>query len=236
MQTQSFKTPVFAKGENLLDYILKHAGARIREKTILAVTSKIVSLSENRTAPASLDKETLVRQEADHFLGEIGYGCFLTIKEGLLIASAGVDESNSASGDYILFPEDPQKTCEILCNDIKSSLHLKDFGLIFTDSKTTPLRRGVLGTCLSYAGFKGVQDMVGEKDLFGRRLKMTSINAADALATSATFLMGEGSESCPLALIKNAPIEFTKNTTPSELRIPLDEDLYRPLLKGELKK
>lgn len=232
MHIESIQTDIFKISGDLESFVIEHAGDKIKENTILAITSKIVSLSESRTAPASTPKEQLVRQEADQFLGEIGYGCFLTIKEGLLIASAGVDESNSDSGDYILFPINPQKTCEILCNNIKSRLKLKNFGLIFTDSKTLPLRRGVIGACLSYAGFRAIKPMVGKKDLFGRTLEMTNINAADALAASATYLMGEGSERRPLAIIYSSGVEFSDQTRPSELKIPVKEDLYAPLLQG----
>jgi len=236
MQTEAVKTSVFKAEQNLLKFISEHVGSRLQEKTILAVTSKIVSLSENRTAPKETDKRELVKSEADHFLGEIGYGCFLTIKEGLLIPSAGIDESNSSSGDFILFPENPQKTCEILCNSIKSNFKIKDFGLIFTDSKTTPLRRGVVGACLSYAGFEGVKNMKGQKDLFDRSLQVTNINAADALATAAVFLMGEGNECRPLAVIKDAPVKFCSSNRPEELKIPLEQDLYRPLLEKNMRK
>lgn len=234
MHTQAIQTDIFSRGSDLVEFILKHAGDLIVEKSVLAVTSKIVSLSENRLAAGHSNKKHLVQDEADHFLGEIGYGCYLTIKEGLLIASAGIDESNSAEGDFILFPREPQKSCEILCNTIKSKKGLNDFGVIFTDSKTLPLRKGVIGACLAYSGFKGVKNMVGEADLFGRELQMTSINVADALSASATFLMGEGGECRPLGLITGAPIEFCNSTNSKELKIPLKDDLYRPLLEGKL--
>jgi len=234
MHIKALKTDVFVKNENLFNFIIKHAKDEIKEKTVLAVTSKIVSLSEGRLAPVSLNKKSLVQKEADLFLGEIGYGCFLTIKEGLLIASAGIDESNSPEAEYILYPLHPQKTCEILCNRIKKSLNVKNFGLVFTDSKTVPLRRGVVGAGLAYAGFKGVKDMQGQKDLFGRQLQMTSVNNVDALSASATLLMGEGRESRPLAIINNAPVQFCSANRPEELKIPFNDDLYRPLLEKSL--
>jgi len=234
MHIEPVKTGVFKTHETLYEFVIEHSADALKEKTVLAITSKIVSLSEGRVVPSSLKKEDLVKKEADHFLGEIGYGCFLTVKEGLLIASAGIDESNSVDGDFILFPENPQKTCEELCARIKTDFGLKDFGLVFTDSKTTPLRKGVTGACLSYAGFKGVQSMVGEEDLFGRKLTMTAINAADALASSAVFLMGEGGQCTPLAVITEAPLSFIEGAHPEELKIPLKEDLYYPLLNSLL--
>lgn len=231
MEVKAIKTRKFKRGESLIKFIIESCSKRIEEKTILAVTSKIVSLAESRTLPMSLDKEILVKKESDYFLGEIGYGCFLTIKEGLLIPSAGIDESNSEDGNYILYPEDPFKSAKELCDALKKELGLKDLGIILTDSHTLPLRRGVVGITLAYAGFSGVWSMVGEKDLYGRELQMTSVNKVDALSSTATLMMGEGGESKPLALITGAEVDFIDNIDPFELKIPMDEDLYGPLYR-----
>ena len=40
--------------------------------------------------------------------------------------------------------------------------------------------------------------------------------------------MGEGTESQPLALVTDAPIEFVDTIDKEELRIPPEDDLYRP--------
>ncbi len=236
MYIKGIKTRKFKIGEDLISFILEYSKEDIVENSILAVTSKIVSLSERRTASSSLKKKVLVQTEADHFLGEIGYGCFLTIKEGLLIPSAGIDESNSETGDYILYPENPFSSAERICRKLKEELKVKNFGVILTDSHTLPLRRGVVGVTLSYAGFKGVHSMVGENDLYERELQMTSVNRVDALSASATLLMGEGAESKPLALIEGANVEFVEQVNLLELKMPIDEDLYKPLYESLLKK
>ncbi len=44
------------------------------------------------------------------------------------------------------------------------------------------------------------------------------------------FAMGEGNEQQPLAIIKNAPIEFCEKVSRKELYIDPKEDMYRPLL------
>ena len=107
LTVQPVRTRVFRTGEDLADFIVEQVPSQcVRERMVLAVTSKIVSLSENRLVPQNeIGKAELVKRDADVFLGEIGYGCFLTIKEGLMIPSAGIDESNSENGHYILFPE-----------------------------------------------------------------------------------------------------------------------------------
>lgn len=229
------KTCIFNVNENIEDFILEAVPQNlVKEKMVLAITSKIVSLAEGRLVKAEsvIDKATLIRQEADHFLGEIGYGSLLTIKHGLLVSSAGIDESNSQSGDYILYPVDPYLSAEKIWKNLKKAWGLNELAVMLTDSHTSPLRRGVTGICLSYFGFRGVRDMVGQEDLFGRPLKMTQVNLADSLATSAVMMMGEGSEATPLAVIHGAPIEFSDVSRPEELKIPLEQDLYRPLLES----
>ena len=103
----------------------------VHEGMLIAVTSKIVSLSEGRIVPkSSIDKGALVRREADVFLGEAGYGCMLTIKEGLFIPSAGIDESNSAGGDYILFPEKPFESARLLWEGLRARWGLSELGVM----------------------------------------------------------------------------------------------------------
>lgn len=232
LSVHPLKTSIFQARQNIFEFVLASVPAElIQESMILAITSKIVSLAEGRLVPmTSINKKDLVEREADVFFGEIGYNCFLTVKEGLLIASAGIDESNSQTGDYILFPEDPSKSAKDLWQKLRQAWGIKNLGILITDSHTTPLRRGVSGICLSYAGFHAVRNMVGSQDLFGRELRMTQMNYADGLAATAVMLMGEGAECRPLVVIQNSEVEFTENQRVGELSIPLNEDLYFPLL------
>ena len=236
MIIKAISTSVFQKNQSLISFILKHAGQHIKEKSILCVTSKIVSLAKGRVAHLKNQNKTqLIKQESEVYIGEIGYGTHLTIKEGMLIPSAGVDTSNSPEGDYILYPKKPFKVAETLRKALQKKLGLKQIGLIITDSRTLPLRAGTVGVALSYSGFKGVKNLIGTKDLFGRPLKITRMNLADSLASSAVMLMGEGAECYPLAVIQKAPVVWTSKTQPKEIKIDLKEDLYYPLLKPYIK-
>ena len=230
MEITAIRTEVFSQDTDIVNFIIKNAANKIKEKSILAVTSKIVSLAEGRTvSKKKVNKKELIQRECEHYLGEVGYGCYMTIHHGLLVPSAGVDESNSINDEYILYPKDPFASAEKMARAIKKTLSLNNFGLVITDSRTLPLRRGVVGVALAYSGFRAVKDLVGKGDLFGRPLRMTKINLVDALAASAVLLMGEGAEQCPLAVIYKAPVVFTGNTDPAELKIPVEEDLYKPL-------
>ena len=199
---------------------------------LLAVTSKIVSLSENRTVPEnSIDKATLVKREADEFVGEAAFGVLLTRKEGQLIASAGIDQSNSADGDFILYPKDPYMSAYALWIELRKAWNLKQLGLILTDSKTSILRQGVTGVCLAHWGFRGQKNIIGTEDIFGRKMTMTKINLADSLATAAVLTMGEGSESQPIAIFQYEDLEFADEVSRWEVRMPPEEDLYWPFFR-----
>jgi F420-0:gamma-glutamyl ligase len=89
----------------------------------------------------------------------------------------------------------------------------------------------VVGVALGYAGFKGIRDYRGTKDLFGRVLKMSRTDVADSLATAAVLEMGEGSERQPLAVITHARIDITEKVDRNELKIALRDDLYYPLFR-----
>ena len=236
LQVHPIPTRVFRQGENLLEFICEQTPpALVRERMVLAVTSKVVSVAECRMLQkSSIEKENLIAQEADHNLGEVAYGCYLTIKHGLFIPSAGIDESNSEKGEYILYPEDPFGSAEALWWGLRERWNLRELGILLTDSHTTPLRRGVTGIALAHWGFRGLKNLVGAPDLFGRRLEVTTVNIADALASAATLLMGEANESRPLAAIFAQDLVFREGGDEKELKIPVEHDLYYPFFREHL--
>lgn len=236
LQITPIQTKIFRTSEPILPFLLQSlAETPPKEGSILAITSKIVSLAESRTvARADINKNELISAEADYDLGEAAFGCRLTIARGLFIPSAGIDESNSESGDYILFPKSPYASARKIHRDLRDFFQLKRLGILITDSHVLPLRQGVSGIALAYFGFEGVRNRIGEKDLFGRNLAMTQMDLADGLAASAVLMMGEGSEGTPLALIENAPVKFCAETHSEEIQIPFEQDLYYPLYKERL--
>lgn len=235
------KTPIFHKGDSLINFLSGSLENKSLENTILAITSKIVSLNEEATIPPSsvISKIDLVKREADYFLEEQHpvHSHMITIKQGVLIPSAGIDESNSEDQEYILYPKDPMRSSENIWMALKEKFKLKHFGIIITDSHTTPLRTGVTGVGLAWCGFSVFRSYIGSEDLFGRKFKFTYVNILDSLAVSAVFVMGEGNESQPIALIENIPqIEFMECAPFEEeikrVKMPIEEDLYSPILKN----
>lgn len=227
MIIRPIKTRVFQEGDNLFTFITDYF-KKLPEKSVVVVTSKIVALAEKRTAVAGniQTKEKLIRRESD-FAIPTKY-VWLTVKDGMVMASAGIDESN-ANGKLILLPKDSFETARFLRDKLRKHYGVRHLGVLITDSRTIPLRAGVTGVALGYAGFRGVKDYRGMPDIFGRKFKFSRTDVADSLATAAVLVMGEGNERQPLAIVEGAPVEFCDRVNRKELHIDIKEDMYRPL-------
>ncbi|TSC69806.1 MAG: hypothetical protein G01um101470_954, partial [Parcubacteria group bacterium Gr01-1014_70] len=142
----------------------------------------------------------------------------------------------NANGKLILLPKDSFKTARELRGKLKYKYNVKHLGVLITDSRTIPLRAGVTGVALGYAGFRGIRDYRGTVDIFGRKMKISRTDVADSLATAAVLVMGEGNEQQPLAIIEKAPIEFCDTVRRNELHIAIQDDMYQPLFSQLQKK
>lgn len=242
MKVKAIKTKLFQPPKDDLFQVILTSLKKIPERSVVVVASKIVSIHQGRCIPKAkvLHKDELIQKEADRYLPRSavpnGYAV-LTIKNNILIPTAGIDESNV--GDYyVLWPKRISATTKEIYTFLRRKYHVKNFGVIIADSHTVPLRRGVLGIALGYYGFKPINDWRGQQDLFGRKLKITAVDVADALATAGVLVMGESSERTPLAIITDVPFvqfihgAYKPNKKHSSLRISWNEDLYGPLLKA----
>ncbi len=241
MLIRAVRTRIFREGEQLVPFIIRYV-KRVKDGSIIVVTSKIVSLSERRVSGKSgpRAKERLIRAESQWAM-RTKY-TWLTIKDDMVMSSAGVDESN-ADGKMVLLPKDSFKTARALRERLKKHYRVKNLGIIVSDSRLLPLRAGVVGVALGYSGFGGVRDYRGTPDIFGRKLKLTRTDVADSLATAAVAVMGEGAERQPLAVITglSAPacadrqagalVEFKEKVDRSELTMDPREDIYQPLFE-----
>lgn len=237
MYIKAIKTHIINANDSLEKILDQYIPVLLNED-IVVITSKILSVLQNRlVSKESIEKRTLIRQEADLVL-ESDYNShpfYLTIKNGILIPSAGIDESNS-NDCYILYPEHIQETAAWIWNTLKQKHHLDKLGIVITDSHTTVMRGGVTGIALGWCGFKPLYSYVNKPDLYGYPLQVTQINILDSLAVSAVLVMGEGNEQTPFAIIQNAPKITFLNRPPTsqeekEIKIPLEKDLYTPLLQ-----
>lgn len=240
MIVQAIKTRVLIPPKDDLIEALYQAIDQIEENSILAVTSKAVSIWQGRCIRAEdyPNKDELIKEEAQMYLPRKfvpGGWIMHTVKDGLFVPSAGVDLSNGRNF-YILWPQSPMQAAAEIRSHIKQKFNLKKAGVIITDSHSVPLHRGVVGITLGFAGFSPIKDYRGSLDLFGREFTMEIANVADMIATAAVLTMGEGAEQTPAALISDvAFVEFMENYKDpdkpfSSFNVPIEEDLYGPFI------
>jgi len=224
MNVRPVRTRVFKEHEDLEEFIIEHI-PHIADGMVLVVTSKIVALSEGRTARLE-DRDDVIQKESSFAVRT--KHVWLTVKDGTVMCSAGVDASN-ADGKLILLPNNSFDAADELRVKLMRRYNLKELGIIIPDSRFMPLRVGATGVAVGYAGFKGVRDYRGEEDIFGRPLNISRTNLADGLATAAVLEMGEGKEQQPLCVIADAPVEWTDTVDRTELHINIEDDVYKPL-------
>ncbi len=229
--------PLYRQQKNLLNYLIEVLPkAQMNEGVVIAITSKIISISEGSIAKRQeMNKRDLIAKEADQVVGETLCDVVITVKHGLLIPTAGIDESNSEHQDFLLFPKNPYESAKNIWTVLRKHYGLQNLGIILTDSHTTPLRKGVVGIGLAHFGFRAIRDLVGQPDLYGRVMKVTQVNVLDALSTAAVYKMGETNDACPIAIITGSDAEFVNDQTlesaRAEIQIPIEQDLYGHLLR-----
>lgn len=237
MKIDPIKTQkIVVGGPSLLD-IIQSSVTECSERSILIITSKIVSLCEGRVVKiGDRDKQSIIREESSLYIPpeKSKYDISLTITRNILIPTAGIDESNG-NGYYVLWPKNPQQTARDVRAYLADRFRLTHVGVLITDSKTSPLRLGTTGITLAYAGFSALNNYIDTPDLFGRNLKVTKANISDGLSAAAVLVMGEGNEQTPLAMAEDLPFVSFQEEMPTEaelkdLYIPLADDMYSPLI------
>ena len=222
--------------EDLLEKI-KASPLDPKEGDVVVITSKVVSIWQGRAVDKEgIDKDALIKQEAERYIERDavpGTNALVTITHGVLGTSAGIDASNS--GDYyVLLPEDPFNAAEVLRQWLCDHYYVEKLGVIITDSRSQPLRRGAVGVALAWAGISPLRDIRGTLDLFGRELRVSQVNVVDSLAAAAVFVMGEADEGYPVVVVRDAPHVWEEvpatNRLYTTFNVALNEDLYAPIV------
>ncbi len=227
MQINSLRTSLFHKGNDLMNFIIRHVSS-LEEKDIVVITSKIVALSQGCVGHVR-DKEMIIKASCEEIIDTPW--AFLTYQNNEWGINAGVDESN-ADNELILLPQHVFTTAEEIQKKLCKTFSLKYLGVLITDTRSIPLRIGTVGRPIGFAGFHPIKSYIGENDLYGRKSRITQSNLVDALAAAAVLTMGEGAERCPLAIITDAPVIFTSTQLPKKkhiLSLSPEEDIYARL-------
>ena len=214
---------------------------------ILVVTQKIISKAEGRyldltqLEPSQRARELAAITRKDPRLVEAVLSesvevvrakanvLIVATRHGLILANAGIDQSNLEPEDHgrrvLLLPEDPDRSAATLQASLAARFGT-GIGVIISDSVGRPWRLGTVGLAIGAGGVPSLWDRRGEKDLSGRPLEVTEVGFADAVASAAVLVMGEGAEGCPAALVRGLDCRAAERPAAALLR-PKAEDMFR---------
>ena len=216
--------PEITAGSDLAALIAA-AAPDLRAGDILVITSKIVSKAEGRVVTVS--REQAIEAETVRVVAQRGATTIAQTRHGLVLAAAGVDESNTAPGTVVLLPEDPDESARRL----RKALHHRtsvSLGVIVTDTMGRPWRAGQTDNAIGAAGVVPVRDYRGEPDTFGNILEVTVAAVADEIAAAADLVKGK-SRRVPVAVVRGLAEFVTEQDGPGARALirPAEEDMFR---------
>ena len=197
----------------------------LRAGDILVITSKIVSKAEGRVVTVS--REQAIEAETVRVVARRGATTIAQTRHGLVLAAAGVDESNTIPGTVVLLPEDPDESARRL----RKALHGRTgvtVGVIVTDTMGRPWRAGQTDNAIGAAGVVPVRDYRGETDTFGNILEVTVAAVADEIAAAADLVKGK-SRQVPVAVVRGLAGLVTEQDGPGARALirAAEEDMFR---------
>jgi coenzyme F420-0:L-glutamate ligase / coenzyme F420-1:gamma-L-glutamate ligase len=208
-----------------LSALIAAAAPDLRDGDILVITSKIVSKAEGRVVTRS--REQAIEAETVRVVARRGPTTIAQTRHGLVLAAAGVDESNTAPGTVVLLPEDPDESAR----RIRKALHGRTgvrVGVLVTDTMGRPWRAGQTDNAIGAAGVVPVRDHRGEPDTFGNILEVTVAAVADEIASAADLVKGKQRQ-VPAAVVRGLPDLVTEPDGPGARAIirAAGEDMFR---------
>tara|TARA_B100000029_G_scaffold181397_1_gene179066 strand:+ start:4357 stop:5136 length:780 start_codon:yes stop_codon:yes gene_type:complete len=214
--------PIIQPNDDLALQILEAAKTQnleIVEDDVIVITQRIVSRAEDRIRPLdefnpspfalqyakNYQKDPRVVEavltESKRVIRQVGGVLITETHHGFKCANAGVDASNVGNSEMIsLLPIDPDKSCNLIRKNFLKH-NGSNVAVIMTDTFGRPWRHGQTNVAIGVAGMLPFRDYIGEVDMDGRELAVTTICVADELAGMAELVMGK-SDGIPVAIIK----------------------------------
>ncbi len=237
--------PKIKKGDDLGELILRAVEKQnlpIEENDVIVLAQTIVSKFEGNVVDlrevkpsnlaeqiaARLDKDPreveVILQQSSEIL-RLRHVIISRTKHGFVCANAGVDHSNVDPEHVTILPDDPDASAARVRDSIKRRLGV-NVAVIITDTQGRAFRMGCVGIVVGVAGMNPLLDLRGERDLYGKELRVTITSPADALASAAVAEMGEASEGTPVVVVKGATYDQSQGRA-RELVRPPEQDLFR---------
>ena len=238
MNLTPLKSQLINQNDDLILAIKKSLNRKkekLKDGDILVIASKVVAYNQGRLVKVKSKAEfkKIIKKEADKVLADSEMS--ITLKNKILIPNSGIDNSNTPKGEVVLWPKEPFNAAQQIRSDLIKECKLKKLGIVISDSHCQPLRLGTTGIAIGWAGFKGVQDERGAKDLFKKKMQYTQVAVADNIASAANIMMGETNASIPFVLVRNLDVKWTsKKASEKDYSIDPKECIYKNLFITKL--
>ncbi|MCX4787109.1 MULTISPECIES: coenzyme F420-0:L-glutamate ligase [unclassified Streptomyces] len=190
--------PEVRAGDDLAKLIAA-TGPGLVDGDVLLVTSKIVSKAEGRIVEAT-DREAAIDAETVRVVARRGTLRIVENRQGLVMAAAGVDASNTPAGTVLLLPEDPDASARAIRDGLRDTLGV-EVGVVVTDTFGRPWRNGLTDVAIGAAGVLVLDDLRGGTDAYGNPLSATVVATADELASAGDLVKGKAS-GLPVAVVR----------------------------------
>lgn len=219
--------PEVAPGTDLAALIAMAAAEAggLRNGDILVVTSKIVSKAEGRIVAAA-DREAAIDAETVRVVARRGPLRIVENRQGLVMAAAGVDASNTAKGTVLLLPEDPDRSAREIADAVRTQLGVS-VGVIISDTFGRVWRNGLVDQAIGAAYVEPIEDLRGRQDSHGNPLAVTVTALADELASAGELVKGKLG-AVPVAVVRGFG-HLVGDEPGSGARVllrPAEEDLF----------
>ncbi|MFE3169579.1 coenzyme F420-0:L-glutamate ligase [Streptomyces sp. NPDC059224] len=190
--------PEVQRGDDLAKLIAA-AGPGLADGDVVIVTSKIVSKAEGRLVEAT-DREAAIDAETVRVVARRGPLRIVENRQGLVMAAAGVDASNTPSGTVLLLPEDADASARAIRAGLRDALGV-NVGVVVTDTFGRPWREGLTDVTIGAAGVQVLDDLRGGVDAYGNPLVATVVATADELAAAGDLVKGKAT-GLPVAVVR----------------------------------
>ncbi|MFF3861591.1 coenzyme F420-0:L-glutamate ligase [Streptomyces sp. NPDC002209] len=215
--------PEVRPGDDLARLIAA-AGPGLQDGDVLLVTSKIVSKAEGRIVRAD-SREDAIDAETVRVVARRGPLRIVENRQGLVMAAAGVDASNTEPGTVLLLPEDPDASAAAIRAGLRELLSV-DVGVIVTDTFGRPWRTGLTDVAIGSAGVRVLDDLRGGTDAHGNPLSATIVATADELAAAGDLVKGKAA-GLPVAVVRGLGHVLGEGSAAADLVRSPAEDMFR---------
>ena len=229
--------PIVQKGDDISRIIistLKENRLTIQPGDILAITHKIVSISEgsyyvsSEIIPSQYAKKIAEKVKQSEIRVEAALRESISVlresptlitktRQGFITDFSGIDQSNAPTGTLVALPNDPDKSAEKFHLEISQAVGF-NVPVIITDTQGRPWRRGAVNIAIGIAGMSPFTVNKGKLDRHKRLLHSSLICIADEIAAAAELVMGQSNEMIPAVIVRGILFDSHGQTASSILR------------------